>query len=340
MQLHLSNEKRYAPYKLAVLVDVLREQGIAPEATLSGTGLSLKSLTQPQTLTSVLQYMTACRNALELSKDPETPFRVGNRILLSAYGMYGFALVCSPTIREAVQITVKYHRLATPLLSMTWREEKDAVGWVLTPDHPDNQTDSLARFLLEQQLTQITTHLRTIVDPDRCRPVYVALPYATPRHFNLYRRYFDCELRFNQPACKLFFPKSLLSEKLHLAHALTAKLMRDTCDRILGELKTSTGVAGEVSQMIASTPGHSPTMKTVASDLATTVRTLRRKLQAEGTSFTQILDDVRCHLAKEYLESTELTIEDISELVGFSEAANFRHAFRKWTGCTPKHFRS
>jgi AraC-like DNA-binding protein len=115
--------------------------------------------------------------------------------------------------------------------------------------------------------------------------------------------------------------------------------MRDTCDRILGEDKTSTGVAGEVYQIIASTPGHSPTMEIVASRLATTVRTLHRKLQAEGASFTQILDDVRCNLAKEYLRSTELSADDISELVGFSEAANFRHAFRRWTGSTPTNFR-
>ena len=115
--------------------------------------------------------------------------------------------------------------------------------------------------------------------------------------------------------------------------------MQETCDRILGEVKTSTGVAGEVYQIIASTPGHSPSMESVAKQLATTERTLNRKLNAESTSFTQILDDVRCNLAKEYLGSTKLSIEDISELVGFSEAANFRHAFRRWTGSTPAHYR-
>ena len=253
--------------------------------------------------------------------------------------MYGFALVCSPTIREAVKITVKYHRLATPLLSMSWRDENDAAGWVLTMEQADSHPESLVRFLLEQQLTQIRTHLRTLVEPDRCHPVYVALPYAAPRHINFYRQYFGCELRFNQPACKLFFPKSMLSAKPHMAHPITAKLMRDTCDRILGELKTSTGVAGEVYQIIASTSGRSPTMKAVASHLATTVRTLRRKLETEDTSFTRILDDVRCNIAKEYLKSTTFSIDEISELVGFSDAANFRHAFRRWTGSTPAHFR-
>ena len=119
MELPLWNEKRYAPYKVAALVEVLLEQGIGAEASLSGTGLSAEGLANPETRTSVRQYITVCRNALQLSKTPETPFRTGSRIPLSAYGMYGFALVCSPTIREYFQVAVKYHRLATPLLSRT-----------------------------------------------------------------------------------------------------------------------------------------------------------------------------------------------------------------------------
>lgn len=339
MQLPLWNEKRYAPYKLSALVEVLGEQRIPPEEVLSGTGLSLKSIARPHTLTSIRQYIMACHNALELSKDPETPFRVGSRIPLSAYGMYGFALVCSSTIREYFQVAVKYHRLATPLLSMTWREGKDTVSWVLAVNPGVKFPDSLTRFLLEQHLTQLTTHLRTVVESERCRPIRALLPYPAPRHLTLYKRYLGCDLRFDQPGCELTYPRALLSEQPHMAHKLTSKLMRDTCDRILGEVKATSGVAGEVVQIIASTPGHSPTMEAVAKRLSTTVRTLHRKLQAQGASFTQILDEVRCDLAKEYLRTTKLSTEDISELVGFSEAANFRHAFRRWTGSTPANFR-
>ena len=340
MELPLWNEKRYAPYKVAALVEVLSEQGIAPEASLSGTGLSLESISNPDTLTSVLQYITVCRNALELSKTPETPFRTGSRIPLSAYGMYGFALVCSPTIREYFQMAIKYHRLATPLLSMDWREDGDEVSWIFPMNAAVTYPDSLLRFLVEQQLTQIATHLRAVLENDSYLPVRAALSYPAPEHVHLYKQYLGCPARFNQPMSELTYPKSILSAKPRLAHGLTSKILRDTCERILGEVKTSTGVAGEVYQIIASTPGHSPSMERVARQIATTVRTLNRKLRAEGTSFTQILDDVRCNLASEYLRTTKLSVEDISELVGFSEAANFRHAFHRWTGSTPARYRS
>jgi AraC-like DNA-binding protein len=339
MELPLLNEKRYAPYKVAALVEVLGEQGIAPEASLSGTGLSAKSLSDPETRTSVLQYITVCRNALQLSKTSETPFLTGSRIPLSAYGMYGFALVCSPTIREYFQVAIKYHRLATPLLAMSWREEDDYVAWTFPMNAAVTYPDALLRFLVEQQLTQLSTHLREVLEDDSYLPIGASLSYSAPSHAHLYKRYLGCPVRFDEPMSKLSYPKSILSAKPRLAHGLTSKILRDTCDRILGEVKTSTGVAGDVYQIIASTPGHSPSMEHVARQLTTTVRTLNRKLHAEGTSFTQILDDVRCNLATEYLRSTSLSIEDIAELVGFSEATNFRHAFRRWTGSTPARYR-
>ncbi|MEF1226965.1 AraC family transcriptional regulator, partial [Vibrio fortis] len=68
-------------------------------------------------------------------------------------------------------------------------------------------------------------------------------------------------------------------------------------------------------------------------------RTLRRHLKTCGTSYQQILDHVRFHLAKHYLHSTQFSIEEISERVGFSDSANFRHAFRKWSGVAPRAFR-
>jgi AraC-like DNA-binding protein len=340
MELPLWNEKRYAPYKIAALVEVLAEQGITPKASLAGTSLTPEMLSDPETLTSVRQYITACHNALQLSKTPETPFRTGSRIPLSAYGMYGFALVCSPTIREYFQMAIKYHRLATPLLSMSWREEGDTAAWVFPMNAAVTHPDSLLRFLIEQQLTQLATHLKAVVESDAYQPMRATLSYSAPGHTHLYERYLGCPVKFSQPVSELVYPKAILSAKPRMAHGLTSKILQDTCDRILGEVKTSTGVAGEVYQIIASTPGHSPSMDGVAKEICTTVRTLNRKLSAEGTSFTQILDDVRCNLASEYLRTTKLSIDDISELVGFSDAANFRHAFRRWTGSTPARHRA
>ena len=87
------------------------------------------------------------------------------------------------------------------------------------------------------------------------------------------------------------------------------------------------------------TPGRLPALNEVADMLHMHERTLRRKLESEGTSFNGIVDDVRASLALEYLRTTKMTTDDIAALIGFSDAANFRRAFKRWTGKAPSDFR-
>jgi AraC-like DNA-binding protein len=68
-------------------------------------------------------------------------------------------------------------------------------------------------------------------------------------------------------------------------------------------------------------------------------RTLRRKLREENASFRKVVDDLRMEIAIRYLRDTDLAVEDIAESLGFSDAANFRHAFRRWTKASPREFR-
>ena len=71
-----------------------------------------------------------------------------------------------------------------------------------------------------------------------------------------------------------------------------------------------------------------------------TSRTLRRKLEAEGTSYSELLDGVRHALALDYLSTSTLSAADIASALGFSEVASFRRAFKRWTGSTPADLRS
>jgi AraC-like DNA-binding protein len=62
-------------------------------------------------------------------------------------------------------------------------------------------------------------------------------------------------------------------------------------------------------------------------------------LNAEGTSYQAIVNDVRNHLARQYLADTDLSVADIGTLIGFEDLSNFRHAFRRWNGVSPSRFR-
>lgn len=80
-------------------------------------------------------------------------------------------------------------------------------------------------------------------------------------------------------------------------------------------------------------------MESLAAQLHMTSRTLRRRLDAEGTSFRQLQDEVLGTLAEELLRSTALRLEEIAERLGYGEVSNFIHAFKRWKGVSPGQFR-
>ncbi|QNB06137.1 AraC family transcriptional regulator [Herbaspirillum frisingense] len=334
----LLNERLHAPYKIAALVEVLAEQGIAAADVLEGSGVTPEEIYDASVMTSVRQYATACRNAIELSCDPATPFKTGARLHLSAYGMYGYALMSCLSLRDYFKLGVKYHRLATPTLTIEWKEYPDRAVWSFPDAFISSPSRELGAFVIEQQFTQHVTHLQDVAGRS-CPPMRAHFSYPAPAHAALYREYLGCECLFDQEECQLIYDSAILEQKPQLAHKLTSKLLQDMCDRLIGQTKISTGISGEVYQVLMSKPGHYPNMEGVAQALKMTSRTLRRRLEEEGTTFSAIADDVLSSLAQEYLRTTQMSTEDIAMLLGFSDGANFRRALKRWTGKGPRNLR-
>jgi AraC-like DNA-binding protein len=334
----LLNERIYAPYKIAALVEVLAEQGIAPEDSLKGSGVSADEIYDASVLTSVRQYAAVCKNAVRLSSDPATPFETGSRLHLAAYGMYGYALMSCLALRDYFRLGVKYHRLATPTLTIEWTEYPDKGVWTFPDAFISSPSRELREFLIEQQFTQHVTHLQDVAGHS-CPPIMARFPYSAPAHADLYPTYLGCVCEFEQAQCELIYDSAILEQKPRLAHRHSTALLQETCDRLIGQAKTSSGASGEVYQLLMREPGVFPSMEEVAEALKMTSRTLRRRLEAEGTSFVAIVDDVRCSLATEYLKTTKMSTDDIAMLLGFSDAANFRRALKRWTGKGPGELR-
>jgi AraC-like DNA-binding protein len=96
---------------------------------------------------------------------------------------------------------------------------------------------------------------------------------------------------------------------------------------------------GEVRQLLMKNLMRPKRFEDVAQSLNVSARTLRRKLRDENSSFRQVVDELRRDMAVRYLRDTNLTVEEIADSLGFSDAANFRQAFRRWTKTTPREFK-
>ncbi|HET8596859.1 MAG TPA: AraC family transcriptional regulator [Castellaniella sp.] len=332
------NERIYAPYKIAALVEVLSEQGIEPSRSLQGTGVDEHCIYDATALTSIRQYVEVCGNALVLGADPATPFLTGGRLHLSAYGMYGYALMSCLEMRDYFLLGVKYHSLATPTLSIEWAERDDKAVWTFPDAIVCNDSPDIRRFLIEQQYTQHVTHLQDVFGRP-CFPVKAYFSYAAPPYAAIYERFLGCPCEFDHAQCELHYDAAILGQRPLLAHRLTATVLQQTCEGLIRNARTLSGMAGEVYQRLLRRPGEFPGMEAIAAQLGMTSRNLRRHLSAEGTSFSAILDDVRCSLAVEYVRTTKMNGDDIALLLGFSEPTNFRRAFKRWTGKTTREYR-
>jgi len=98
-------------------------------------------------------------------------------------------------------------------------------------------------------------------------------------------------------------------------------------------------VVQQVIREVTETLEDSPGIEDIANRLSMSSRTLRRRLAEFDVSYQEILQDVRRQIAIAYLRDTQMTIDDIAARVGFAESANFRQAFKRWTGNPPSHYR-
>jgi AraC-like DNA-binding protein len=112
------------------------------------------------------------------------------------------------------------------------------------------------------------------------------------------------------------------------------------CDDLLSELKSRIGIAGEIRALLLRNITNPPTLTTIAKLLEVSDRSLRRQLREQGISFRSLLDELRMQIALKYLRTTSLANEDIALALGFSDATNFRRAFRRWTNKSPSEIRA
>ncbi|MFN7507227.1 MAG: helix-turn-helix domain-containing protein, partial [Limnobacter sp.] len=116
------------------------------------------------------------------------------------------------------------------------------------------------------------------------------------------------------------------------------RLLRD-CDLQLQRLQAGGTLAQRVRMQLQQTEGHMPTLQAMAAKQNLTERTFMRHLQAEGTSFQQLLDEIRQERACWMLAQTHSTVEEIAYALGYEDASNFSRTFKRWCGQTPKDYR-
>ena len=333
--------KRYAPTKIAVVLEVGREAGLAEFELFEGTDLDARAVEDVATNISIAQYMTAARNLVRLYSGDDVGIQMGKRLNISQYGIYGYAVLCSGSLRQACNITARYAPLGTPIFLPSIREQHGMATWTFTPIEGVQVSDlggNLYRCLMEAQLLLIAGGIRELMGAE-CVPLRARMAMPRSQGSDQLEAALGCTIAYDQTLNELEYDDHWMDLSPRLASQTISARVCQTLASQLDEFKSAHGFSHRVYLELTREPGHFPSMDAIATMLNMTGRTLRRRLEAEGTSYQDLLDRVRRTMAEDYLNSTQLSTDDIAPILGFCDAASFRNAFRRWTGMTPSQFR-
>ena len=324
---------RRPPLSARMLLEFAAEHGLSADALLAAVGLDAEALAAPGATISARDELALIGATLERLDDrPGLGLAMGQRYHLASYGIWGFALLSAPTLRGAIETGIRYLDLTYSYLRLELRDEGLHTRILLDADA---LPPPLRRFLLERDAAAIAVIQRELFGVALIPAIRFALP--RPRDCGPYRQVFGIDPEFGAPDHSLLLPRQLLDAPLPQANPLAASLAEAQCRQLLAERRAHGGVAAQVRDRLLHgiRLGRLPDMDAVAAGLRITSRTLRRRLDAEGTSFRSLLDELRQTLAEELLGTAGLKTEEVAERLGYADAVSFLHARRRWRRATP-----
>ncbi|MGW4846804.1 AraC family transcriptional regulator [Nocardia brasiliensis] len=304
---------------------------------LADSGLRPESVIDPHAEVTARQEVTVVRNLLaRFGAEPGLGIVAGSRYHISMYGPWGLALLSSRTLREAVDVALRYVGLAFAFGQLSL-EESGGEARLLLDDH--EMPEDVRAFLTERVLTGIQTigrELFTVGIP----ATRIRFRHHGPADTARYLEMFSVEPFFGAPVNEFVFDARYLDLPLPQANEWARQTYVRLCGELLADRHARIGIAGAVRELLVRHPGEIPDQVQVAAELFMSPRTLSRRLNDEGTSFRALLDEIRETLAVGLLARTEMTTEQVAARLGYSEAASFIRAFRRWKGYPPQEYRS
>lgn len=313
------------------LIQELAEDGINLQALYDGTTLNAEWACHPEATLGYDDYALLVKRALELTGNAALGLSAPrNTNYLSRFGFWGYAVMSCNTLGVALHTCARYLPLTGSLVKIQLSAEQEATQLTISPAFDFVQGD-IWRFGVEKFLAASQLSASWLINQP-LRIEKVMLNYPAPEHADRYSQLLDCPVQFDCDSTCLELADEVLHLPLLTSQPQLADLCRDRCAQALGALQAEDLLIGAIQEFIWKSLSQTPSLEQVAAELGLTSRTLRRRLQERGSSYQQILDTVREAVARDYLLNTELSIEQIAALIGFSEATTFRSTFKRWTG--------
>jgi AraC-like DNA-binding protein len=308
--------------------------GAPPEAFWGATDLTPEIVADADARVSPAQFCIAWAELIRLTGDPQIALRISAATPPGAFGVVEYVCRAQPTLGDALRQWVRYLNLLDDAVVVGLVDDVDEAGddrtclrVMVESEAPAPASHELCFALVAAQARQLTAAPFRFIGVD--------FTHRAPGDVAAYRKWFDAPVRFGADATQLVMPRAALAAPLTTADPALATILARHADDLVARDPEGPPLTAQIKRALRTAlrddRGH---VDLVARQVGLTARSLQRRLKDEGTSFNALREDVRRELATRYLDDN-LSIAEISFLLGFSEPSAFFRAFKRWTGLTP-----
>lgn len=328
---------RHSASELGVLAQVAREQGVDVDRHLRDCSISPDKMTDRTSLISFEQQLDFQRRLEQAGLASSWGVDVGTRLRLSSFGIAGYALLCADTFGRSLRLANHLPTLLNLKHSLALRIEGNSARLTFERGYP---LDVLGACAWEwTEVAKVVTLFNDILGR-AAGLVALRIAGGPPAEvLDALSSITCCQVVARAGSSEIEFPASLLQQPLPQREPRTFQVCVEICEQQVQHLRWLTRTAGRVRAHLEAAVGTMPTIESVSRSLFMSVRSLRRRLDEEGTSFQVLVEEVRRESAERLLATTTLSTEAIADTLGYRDVANFRHAFKRWSGETPRQYR-
>lgn len=322
----------FRPAHIRRYLSLMEARGFTPQAVLAGSRIDSDELAGSSCLVSLEQCQAVIGNMIRLTGDPGLGFTLGKASQISDLGIVGHAMLSSRTVRQMTRVWVEYsNSLVGSLLWLSLEEEADG-DWALRV--VDSGVRGPAYTFCVEEFLVFGLRIGGEVAGEALVLREVKLSYARPTHAALYEQTFDCPVTFGASETRVCVHTPGLDQPIRGDNDAFNDICIQHCHQVMRQIASTSPLISQLRSLFLRQSNLTLSMAASARTLGMSVRTLRRQLLTEGTSYQALLDGFRRDLAMEYLNSGHMTPKEVGYLLGFQSASNFRRAFRAWTGQT------
>ena len=320
------------------IAKTLEAYGLDGAAVLAEVGVDVNTAPSFDTRVPVNLMHEALARHIPGVIDPLFGLKFAKFINPINYHAFGVMLTASTTLRAFCQRLQRYFAYLNTGDRVEFSEsgELGYQQWV-----PAELVDQPLEGLLHESAWAATMLklIRSVSTPDFA-PLEVKFGFCAPEGFtDEFAAYFRCPVLYDQERTALCFAAEALDQSLPGGNA---ELARHSEKLVYDYLKTFTDVeivnAARMS-LFELLPRGDFSLGSLAESLEMTGEDLSSQLKSKGTTYQHLLGDSRRELAEEYILRSDLSVNEIAYMLGFSDCSNFARSFRRWTGKSPSDFR-